>query len=153
MDDKEMFIKIAKKYGAKENDGQGLRIIMPDGEIKPLTEEIMREVLFPFIPDLNIPFVTGMSTDADKPIPECKTWSDCSTCEHEAERNGSNCYECVKGIENRYSPKEAIEIKYGEKNLIKGDCKHCSDHVDYMTWGEDTLYACRLRKCKFEESE
>lgn len=93
MDDKEMFIKIAKKYGAKENDGQGLRIIMPDGEIKPLTEEIMREILFPFIPDLNIPFVTGMSTDADKPIPESETWSD-----------------DPKHIE--------VKIKYGEKNLV-----------------------------------
>ena len=98
-------------------------------------------------------FITGLSTDTDKPVPESKTWNDCSTCEHEIERDGSNCYECIKGIKNHYSPKEAIENKYGEKNLIKGDCKHCSDHVDYMIWGEDTLYACRLRKCKFEESE
>ena len=48
---------------------------------------------------------------------------ECSTCEHEVERDGSNCYECIKGIKNRYSPKETIEIKYGEKNLIKMDYK------------------------------
>lgn len=36
-------------------------------------------------------FVTGMSTDADKPIPECETWS------------------------NDQNP---IKIKYGEKNLV-----------------------------------
>ena len=74
--------------------------------------------------DLTI--VTGTSTDDDEPIPESKTWSD---------------------------DQKPTEIKYGEKNFIKVDCKHCSDHIDYMTWGEDTLYACRLRKCKFEESE
>lgn len=46
---------------------------------------------------------------------------------------------------------QVIEIKYGEKNLIKGNCTHCSDSVDYTYAGCEVLYACPLPKCKFEE--
>lgn len=145
--DSELFESICEKYGIKpNNDGHGLRIVMEDGQVKPLTEELIHEI-FPF----DIPFVTGLSTDPDNPVPKSKTWNDCSNCEHESEKDGSNCYKCVKGIENRYSPKETIEIKYGEKNLIKGNCAHCSDSVDYTCAGCEVLYACPLPKCKFEE--
>ncbi len=71
----------------------------------------------------DIPFVTGMSTDADKPIPECETWSD---------------------------DQNPIEIKYGEKNLVKSDCAHCGESVYYTKINGEVLLACPLSKCKYE---
>lgn len=46
----------------------------------------------------DLTFVSVTSTDDDTPVPESKTWSD---------------------------DQKPIEIKYGEKNLVKTDCAHC----------------------------
>lgn len=56
----------------------------------------------------------------------------CDTCEHSDEINGSNCYECVKGIRDRYNPQpcedaisreEAIkQCGFGMTSLIIADC-------------------------------
>ena len=70
--------------------------------------------------DLTI--IQGTPT-ADKPAPESKAQDD--------------------------EPKPT-EIKYGEKNLIKRDCAHCSDSVSYTKINGEVLYACPLSKCKYE---
>ena len=78
------------------------------------------------ITDNNIPFVTGLSAD-NADVPECETWSSCDTCEHEDEKDGSNCYECVKGIENKYTPKEVIYVKCTD--YYENDpCKACGNN-------------------------
>ena len=116
--DRELFESICEKYGVKkDNEGNGLRIITEDGQVKPLTKELLHEI-FPF----DIPFVTGLSADSAD-VPECETWS---------------------------NNEEPIEIKYGEKNLIKSDCAHCSDSVSYTKINGEVLYACPLLKCKYE---
>ena len=47
------------------------------------------------------------------------TGSDCNSCEHQNEVDGSNCYECVKGIHNNYKADSENEDKEYEKDLNK----------------------------------
>ena len=68
--DRELFESICEKYGVKkDNEGNGLRIVTEDGQVKPLTKELLHEI-FPF----DVPFVTGLSADSAD-VPECETWS------------------------------------------------------------------------------
>ncbi len=49
----------------------------------------------------------------------------CDSCEHLDEINGSNCYECVKGIRDRYDPQESKEVMRMEekknKNIVAAE--------------------------------
>lgn len=93
MDDRELFTEIAKKCGAKENDGQGIRIIMPDGEVKPLTKELLPEIFL---------FLTGLST-GDEATPEYETWNNsftneaCKRCSNNPKNGGSGVCQCILG--------------------------------------------------------
>lgn len=73
-----------------------------------------------------VPFITGLSADSAD-VPECKTWSSCNTCEHEGEKDGSNCYECINDIENKYTPKEVTyaQLEYNQAYpFIDKDGRH-----------------------------
>ena len=59
----------------------------------------------------------GSNKDTDK-------GNDCNSCKHQKEVDGSNCYECVKGIRNNYTAESDIEKRK--------ECPHkpCINHED-----------------------
>ena len=70
----------------------------------------------------------------------------CDTCEHSDEINGSNCYECVKGIKDRYNLQEP---KTGHWIMPQQDdgmsdpiyyqvrCSECGFDLDPQTWHQE----------------
>lgn len=138
---RELFESICEKYGVKkDNEGNGLRIITEDGQVKPLTKELLHEI-FPF----DVPFVTGLSADSAD-VPECETWS-----------NNEEPIEIKYGEKNLvdFTKSEYVESQEHDDNV---DCRDCRKFEDCLC-GKDghesgTSQGYSIGECKeFELQE
>ena len=88
--------------------------------------------------------------------------SNCSTCEYEEDRDSGECYECVKGIQDWYKPKQTVQQMgewipvYQGDEIINYRCSECelgdtNGSINLYGWGY--CRRCGAKMVEPQESE
>jgi hypothetical protein len=92
------------------------------------------------------PYEYAENIIAELPSVTVRQTSNCNTCEYEEDRDSGECYECVKGIQDWYKPKQTVRqtgewIDYSDEGFVEcpicGHATNCEDNIDelhYCFW-------------------